>query len=129
MRNHQNAPNVTNVCFADLGKFGQVFIFSWTLQCSVILVIIVVTVVTNCCIIINVGGSDIKNRIISFVLIKNLCIVDLCGALLILPVPLVATFQGDTVHLISCILLHYKPSYLPTKVTVLNSHFVSTTFY
>ena len=33
-------------------------------------------------------------RTVNFLLIKNLCTVDLIGALLILPVPLLATIRG-----------------------------------
>ena len=65
------------------------------LQCSVILIILFITVVTNISIVLNIRNSEIKRRIVSFVLIKNLCIVDTVGAMLILPVPLAATFRGD----------------------------------
>ena len=76
--------------------FGKVFIISQTFQCSLIIIIIIITVLFNCSIIINISNCDIKSRIVSFVLIKNLCIVDLVGALLILPVPLAATIQGES---------------------------------
>jgi hypothetical protein len=55
-------------------------------------------VVSNLSVIINISQSDIKKRIVSFVLIKNLCIVDLFGAVLVLPFPLVATVQGDKIQ-------------------------------
>ena len=73
---------------------GTVFVFSKVLQCSLILIILFLTVVSNCSVILNISRNDIKNQIVSFVLIKNLCIVDLFGALLILPAPLAATYQG-----------------------------------
>jgi hypothetical protein len=72
-----------------------VFYISQAFQCSVILVILVLTVATNISIVLNISQSDIKKRIVSFVLIKNLCIVDAVGAMLILPVPLAATFRGQ----------------------------------
>ena len=75
--------------------FGKVFIISQAFQCSLIIIIIIITVLFNCSIIINISNCDIKSRIVSFVLIKNLCIVDLVGTLLILPVPLAATIQGE----------------------------------
>ena len=37
---------------------------------------------------------QLKMRTVNFILIKNLCTVDLIGALVILPVPLVATARG-----------------------------------
>ena len=37
---------------------------------------------------------QLKMQTVNFILIKNLCIVDLIGALVILPVPLVATARG-----------------------------------
>ena len=64
------------------------------LQCSLILIILFITVVTNISIVLNIRNSEIKRRIVSFLLIKNLCIVDTVGAMLILPVPLAATFRG-----------------------------------
>ena len=65
------------------------------LQCSLILIILFITVVTNISIVLNIRNSEIKRRIVSFLLIKNLCIVDTVGAMLILPVPLAATFRGE----------------------------------
>ena len=64
------------------------------LQCSLILLILAITVATNISIVLNIHNSEIKKRIVSFLLIKNLCIVDTVGAMLILPVPLAATFKG-----------------------------------
>ena len=37
---------------------------------------------------------QLKMRTVNFLLIKNLCIVDLVGAVLVLPVPLIATAKG-----------------------------------
>jgi hypothetical protein len=37
---------------------------------------------------------QLKMRTVNFILIKNLCTVDLIGALVILPIPLVATAKG-----------------------------------
>ena len=37
---------------------------------------------------------QLKMRTVNFILIKNLCTVDLIGALVILPIPLVATARG-----------------------------------
>ena len=37
---------------------------------------------------------QLKMRTVNFILIKNLCTVDLIGALVIIPVPLVATARG-----------------------------------
>ena len=59
-----------------------------------IVLILLTSILTNCSVIINIINSDIKKSIVTFVIIKNLCIVDLCGACLILPAPLVATIQG-----------------------------------
>ena len=73
---------------------GAVFIFSRPFQCGVIALIILASVLTNCSVIINIINSDIKKSIVTFVIIKNLCIVDLCGACLVLPAPLVATVKG-----------------------------------
>ena len=72
----------------------HVIILSKPFQCFVIIIIFLVTVVSNCSIILNISKSDVKSRVISFILIKNLCIVDLCGAILILPVPFIATWRG-----------------------------------
>ena len=83
-----------SLCLDD--TFGKVYIISQAFQCSLIIIIIIVTVLFNCSVIINISNCDIKSRIVSFVLIKNLCIVDLVGALLILPVPLAATIQGES---------------------------------
>ena len=47
----------------------------------------------------NIINCDIKSRIISFQLIKYLCIVDLIGACTVLPIPLAATIQGDNAML------------------------------
>ena len=70
------------------------FIFSQPLQCAVIVLILLISIVTNCSVILNITNSDIKKSIVTFVLIKNLCIVDLCGACLVLPAPLAATIRG-----------------------------------
>ena len=74
---------------------GPVFLFSQPLQCGVIVVILLISIITNCSVIINIINSDIKKSIVTFVIIKNLCIVDLCGACLILPSPLAATIKGE----------------------------------
>ena len=81
---------------------GPVFIVSKAVQCSLILIILILTIGSNCCVIFNISRNDIKNQIVSFVLIKNLCIVDLFGALLILPAPLAATYQGMENTSINC---------------------------
>ena len=73
---------------------GAVFLFSQPLQCGVILVILIISIIANCSVIINIINSDIKKSIVTFVIIKNLCIVDLFGACLILPAPLAATIKG-----------------------------------
>ena len=82
------------LCFKGEDIPGPVFVVSKALQCSLILIILLLTVGSNCSVILNISRNDIKNQIVSFVLIKNLCIVDLFGALLILPAPLAATYQG-----------------------------------
>ena len=69
---------------------GPSFIVSKVLQCSLIRITLLLTVGSNCSVILNISRKDIKNQIVSFVLIKNLCIVDLLAALLILPAPLAA---------------------------------------
>ena len=74
---------------------GPVFLFSQPLQCGVIVAILLISIITNCSVIINIINSDIKKSIVTFVIIKNLCIVDLCGACLILPSPLAATIKGE----------------------------------
>ena len=74
---------------------GPVFLFSQPLQCGVIVVILLISIIANCSVIINIINSDIKKSIVTFVIIKNLCIVDLCGACLILPSPLAATIKGE----------------------------------
>lgn len=74
---------------------GPVFLFSQPLQCGVIVAILLISIITNCSVIINIINSDIKKSIVTFVIIKNLCIVDLCGACLILPSPLAATIKGQ----------------------------------
>lgn len=86
--------NPLNPDLETLQTSGAVFIFSKPLQCSVIIVIIIISIITNVSVIINIIKSDIKKSIVTFVIIKNLCIVDLCGACLILPVPLVTTIKG-----------------------------------
>ena len=73
---------------------GGVYLLSQPLQAIIISIILVITIVTNTTIIINISTSEIKRRTVNFVLIKHLCIVDLCGALFILPVPLVSTIKG-----------------------------------
>ena len=70
----------------------SVFILYKPFQCFMIFLIFVVTVVSNCSIILNISQSNIKSSMVSFIIIKHLCIVDLCGALAILPVPFIATF-------------------------------------
>ena len=78
---------------------GPVFLFSQPLQCGVIVAILLISIITNCSVIINIINSDIKKSIVTFVIIKNLCIVDLCGACLILPSPLAATIKGENIEI------------------------------
>jgi hypothetical protein len=73
---------------------GDVHLLSQPVQCVVIGLVILLTVASNVSIILNIGLSELKRRNTNFVLIKHLCIVDLCGAILIVPVPLAATIQG-----------------------------------
>ena len=74
---------------------GGVWILSQPIQSIIIVLIIIITVFTNTAIIINISCSQIKRSTVNFVLIKHLCIVDLFGALFILPVPLVTTIKGN----------------------------------
>ena len=43
----------------------------------------------------NLCKFQLKMQTVNFLLIKNLCIVDLVGALVVLPVPLIATAKGQ----------------------------------
>ena len=86
--------SLVTVGSGSISTSGAVFIISQPLQCGVIVLILLTSVLTNCSVIINIINSDIKKSIVTFVIIKNLCIVDLCGACLILPAPLVATIRG-----------------------------------
>ena len=86
-------------CSGSASTSGSVFIISQPAQCAVIVLILLVSVLTNCSIIINIINSDIKKSIVTFIIIKNLCIVDLCGACLILPAPLLATIKGREISL------------------------------
>ena len=63
-------------------------------QCIVIAAIIITAVVCNVLVIHNIWMCQLKMRTVNFLLIKNLCIVDLIGACVVLPVPLLATAKG-----------------------------------
>ncbi len=52
-------------------------------------------VMANSLVIHNICRSQLKLRSVNFLLIKNLCIVDLVGAAVVLPVPLAATIKGE----------------------------------
>ena len=84
--------------------------FSQPLQCGVILVILIISIIANCSVIINIINSDIKKSIVTFVIIKNLCIVDLFGACLILPAPLAATIKGVKILIKSWMFLNKRVS-------------------
>ncbi|XP_037086143.1 octopamine receptor-like, partial [Pollicipes pollicipes] len=64
-------------------------------QSLCICLIITASVVLNICVIQNIYHNDLKLKTVHFLLIKNLCIVDLIGALCVLPVPLITTMQGE----------------------------------
>ena len=73
----------------------NIFLISQTFQCALIIIIITLTVAANSIVIFNISNCDIKSRIVSFILIQHLCIVDLLGAFCILPLPLLATVKGE----------------------------------
>ena len=81
----------------------DIIIISKPVQCCVIIIIFLVTVVSNCSIILIISKSKVKSGKVSFILMKHLCIVDLCGAVLILPVPFLATIRGKC----NCLLLAF----------------------
>ena len=76
----------------------KVHLISQSSQIVLIILIIFISVTTNLTIIINISNCDIKTRIVSFNIIKYLCIVDLLGACLVLPIPLTATIEGKHVE-------------------------------
>ena len=73
---------------------GNVILVSQILQCASIIIIIILTVILNISIIIHISKCSVKNKVNSYVLTKHLCIVDLLGGVLILPLPLIATWNG-----------------------------------
>ena len=73
---------------------GEVYIFCQAVQCGLIILVLLLSVISNCSIVLNIVNSDIKKSIVTFVIIKNLCIADCIGACLVLPAPLAATFRG-----------------------------------
>ena len=72
----------------------SITLVSHHIQVLVISIIIILCVLTNLFIISNIINCDIKSKIVSFQLIKYLCLVDLLGACTVLPIPLAATIQG-----------------------------------
>ncbi len=78
-----------------MAESGGLHLLSQPLQCILIILVILLTVASNVSIILNISLNELKRRNTNFVLIKHLCIVDLCGAILIVPVPLAATIQGN----------------------------------
>ena len=73
---------------------GGVWLLSQPAQAVIIAFILSITVIANVLVIINMSCSELKRKTVNFVLIKHLCIVDLAGALFVLPVPLVTTIKG-----------------------------------
>jgi hypothetical protein len=73
---------------------GEVYLLNQPVQCIFIALIIVLSVAANSLVVHNICQNKLKMRSVNFLLIKNLCIVDLVGALMVLPVPLVATARG-----------------------------------
>jgi hypothetical protein len=73
---------------------GGVWLLSQPAQAVIIAFILSITVIANVMVIINMSCSELKRKTVNFVLIKHLCFVDLLGAMLVLPVPLVSTIQG-----------------------------------
>ena len=70
------------------------FFVNQPLQIICIACIILLAVGLNVLVIHNICCNELKLRSVNFILIRNLCVVDLLGALLILPVPLVVTAMG-----------------------------------
>ena len=75
---------------------GGVWLLSQPAQAVIIAFILSITVIANVLVIINMSCSELKRKTVNFVLIKHLCIVDLAGALFVLPVPLVTTIKGKS---------------------------------
>nr|XP_040565037.1 pinopsin-like [Lepeophtheirus salmonis]XP_040565038.1 pinopsin-like [Lepeophtheirus salmonis] len=73
---------------------GEVYLLNQELQATFIILIILFAVVANLAVIHNVCLNDLKMKSVNFILIKNLCIVDLVGAICVLPIPLAATIKG-----------------------------------
>ncbi|XP_043197799.1 trace amine-associated receptor 13c-like [Amphibalanus amphitrite] len=73
----------------------ELWIMNKPAQSLCICVIITAAVILNICVIQNIYHNDLKLKTVHFLLIKNLCIVDLIGALCVLPVPLITTMQGE----------------------------------
>ena len=73
---------------------SEVYILNQAIQSIVIISIILVAVVLNLLIIHNIWKNELKMHSVNFLLIKNLCLVDFVGAILILPFPLTATLKG-----------------------------------
>ena len=64
-------------------------------QIFFIVIIILATVLANMFIMTVIWTCDIKSKLVSYQLITYLCVVDLLGALTVLPVPLAVTIQGE----------------------------------
>ena len=85
------AANATSLEYED---HQSVYLLNQPIQCLIISIVIMMAIVCNGLVIHNISKCELKMRTVNFILIKNLCTVDLMGALLILPVPLVATARG-----------------------------------
>lgn len=73
----------------------HIWILNKPAQGLCISLIIITSIVLNISVIHNIYHNDLKLKTVHFLLIKNLCIVDLIGALCVLPIPLIATLQGE----------------------------------
>ncbi len=71
-----------------------VYLLNQPVQCAVIALIIVLAAGVNALVIHNICSNELKLRSVNFLIMRNLCVVDLLGALLILPVPLAVTAKG-----------------------------------
>ncbi|TRY61871.1 hypothetical protein TCAL_08472 [Tigriopus californicus] len=79
----------------DIGyEAREVYLLNQPLQCLTIVVIICLGVFFNVLVIHNICSNDLKMRSVNFLLIKNLCIADLVGVCMVLPMPLVVTAKG-----------------------------------
>ena len=99
---------------------GNVIIVSQVLQCVSIITIIIFTVILNISIIIHISKCSVKNKVNSYVLTKHLCIVDLLGGVLILPLPLIATWNGK-LEFLNILLCPIKNSSNYTQFSLGNS--------